>query len=74
MSTYAEMKKAFDDKHFVDFPPSFWRDAVGTGYFATYIGAPNARSSLVHLTHIQKPVCGSKVASDMIYAFNSAGV
>ena len=58
MSTFAKMKKAFADKHLIDYPPSFWRDAVGTGYFATYIGVPNARSSLVHLTHDTKPICG----------------
>lgn len=62
MSTYTKMKKAFAGSS-----PTFWRDAVGSGYFATYIGAKNERSSLVHLTHDEKPICGSKIAGDMIY-------
>lgn len=65
-----KMKKAFEDVRL----PTFWQDAVGTGYFATYIGAKNERSSLIHLTHEQKPICGSKIAPDMIYALNSVGV
>jgi hypothetical protein len=69
MSTYAKMKKTYDDAR-----PNFWRNEVGTGYFATYIGALNERHSLVHLIHGRNPICGSKLSYDMIYAMNSAGV
>lgn len=68
-TTFTKMKKAYDDAR-----PNFWRDEVGTGYFATYIGARNERHSLVHLTHGKKPICGSRLAPDMIYAMNSVGV
>jgi hypothetical protein len=69
MSIFTDMKKVYDGNL-----PTFWEDAVGTGYFTTYIGAKNERSSQVHLTHEQKPVCGAMFASDMMYSFCSMGV